>query len=85
MPEGAPGVTGLRSGGTVARGPACAASRPLLRLLQAGTGHVDPDHETGRVRGVLCFNRNPVLSKLRDGPAVLCRGIVYLEGNAWKP
>ncbi|RFU87072.1 recombination endonuclease VII [Streptomyces triticagri] len=53
--------------------------------LKAPAVHVDHDHETGRVRGVLCFNCNSALGKLGDDPDALTRAISYLEGIPWKP
>ncbi|MFF0743586.1 endonuclease VII domain-containing protein [Streptomyces sp. NPDC004111] len=53
--------------------------------LKAPAVHVDHCHETGRVRGVLCFNCNAALGLLGDDPDALRRAIAYLEGNAWKP
>ncbi|WP_324607762.1 endonuclease VII domain-containing protein [Streptomyces sp. NRRL F-5123] len=53
--------------------------------LAAPPIHVDHCHETGRVRGVLCFNCNSAIGKLGDDPGTLRRAIAYLEGNAWKP
>ncbi|MFJ9375440.1 endonuclease VII domain-containing protein [Streptomyces sp. NPDC101455] len=47
--------------------------------------HVDHCHQTGRVRGVLCFNCNSGIGLLRDDPAAEYRAADYLEGNAWKP
>jgi hypothetical protein len=47
--------------------------------------HVDHCHETGRVRGVLCFNCNAAVGQLGDDPGSPRRAIAYLEGNAWKP
>ena len=41
--------------------------------------HVDHDHETGKVRGVLCFNCNQALGNVRDDPAVLQGLIRYLR------
>jgi hypothetical protein len=41
--------------------------------------HVDHDHETGEVRGILCFNCNQALGNVRDNSMVL-RGLArYLE------
>ncbi|MEW2486198.1 endonuclease VII domain-containing protein [Streptomyces sp. NPDC048411] len=53
--------------------------------LAAPAVHVDHCHETGRVRGVLCFNCNSAIGKMGDDPDTLRRAIAYLEGNAWKP
>ncbi|GAA3490420.1 endonuclease VII domain-containing protein [Streptomyces cremeus] len=53
--------------------------------LKAPAVHVDHCHETGRVRGVLCFNCNAALGQLGDDPDTFNRAIAYLEGNAWKP
>lgn len=41
--------------------------------------HVDHDHATGKVRGVLCFNCNSILGHARDNPQVLRDLIKYLE------
>lgn len=47
--------------------------------------HVDHDHETGRVRGILCFACNAALGQMRDQPDALRRAADYLEGIVWKP
>ncbi|MDT0451319.1 endonuclease VII domain-containing protein [Streptomyces hesseae] len=53
--------------------------------LAARPEHVDHDHETGAVRGVLCFSCNAALGQLKDRPDAARRAADYLEGNVWKP
>ncbi|MGI8708437.1 MAG: endonuclease VII domain-containing protein [Actinomycetota bacterium] len=43
--------------------------------------HVDHDHGTGLVRGILCFNCNRGLGKLREDPGLMRAAIDYLEGT----
>ena len=44
--------------------------------------HVDHDHETGRIRGLLCFRCNNALGDLEDDPALLRVATRYLEPPA---
>jgi len=44
--------------------------------------HVDHDHTTGKVRGVLCFNCNQALGNVRDNPATLHQLSRYLRRHA---
>jgi hypothetical protein len=49
--------------------------------LQAPAVHVDHDHVTGEVRGMLCFRCNAGLGQLGDSPRTLRRAADYLEGR----
>lgn len=56
----------------------CALCRQLPKSRSL---HVDHDHETGRVRGLLCMKCNRALGYLQDSPVLLRTAAKYLEGK----
>lgn len=59
--------------------------RVCVICLAAVPEHVDHDHATGAVRGVLCFSCNAALGQFKDRPDAMRRAAAYVEGNVWKP
>jgi hypothetical protein len=41
--------------------------------------HIDHDHKTGRIRGLLCHNCNVLLGHAHEDPAILQAAIDYLS------
>jgi hypothetical protein len=44
--------------------------------------HVDHDHSTGKVRGILCFCCNNALADFQDDPSVLRKAASYVTTNS---
>lgn len=56
-----------------AQGQHCALCENNKRL------HVDHDHKTGKVRGLLCYNCNNGLGRFQDNTCILEKAIIYLN------
>ena len=56
-----------------------------LICLSAPAAHVDHDHQTGEIRGMLCFNCNGGLGQFKDDPVLLIRAEQYLNGGLARP
>ena len=52
---------------------------PICGRRLTNTTVVDHDHETGKVRGLLCSRCNSGLGMFEDNIRLLARAIVYLE------
>jgi hypothetical protein len=65
-----------------AQGRCCAICKGQTPRDKLGRGwHVDHDHATGRVRGILCLLCNWALGYFKDDPTILGSAIDYLEKN----
>jgi hypothetical protein len=60
-----------------AQGGRCAICKEMPERL--ASMHVDHDHATGEVRGLLCLNCNQGIGKLKDDASLLLRAAFYLR------
>lgn len=60
----------------------CPATEPGGPPDRRGFWHIDHDHMTGRVRGLLCLNCNTSLGRFGDSIEILQRAIDYLEKHS---
>jgi Recombination endonuclease VII len=62
-----------------------AAQHGVCAICQtAPAAHVDHDHQSGRVRGLLCFRCNAAIGQLDDDPLVLRRAARYVERGGFR-
>jgi len=62
------------------QGELCAICRSVLQPMHKET-HIDHDHATGKVRGLLCGACNLGLGKFKDNPAALRAAAAYVEAE----
>lgn len=65
----------------------CAICTTPIKLYQGrGRGaHLDHDHKTGVIRGLLCMNCNSALGKFKDSIPTLQSAIQYLQSSLTCP
>ena len=61
----------------------CGSVKDDAILGGAGFFHVDHNHETGKVRGLLCLSCNTLLGKAMDSPTILRAAVQYLEDKGY--
>lgn len=63
----------------VAQGGVCAICREPIQDIRGYSPHVDHDHSTGKIRGILCHQCNNGLGLFKDDPKCLRAAAEYLE------
>ena len=64
----------------LAQGSCCAICKTKESSSRnKGAMHVDHDHVSGKIRGILCQGCNVTLGKMRDSPELLRAAAAYLE------
>ena len=62
----------------------CYGCLQLINDTSDHTPHIDHDHRTGKVRGLLCSNCNHALGMVHDDPTILRRLMAYLDYDLTK-
>ena len=63
----------------VEQGGKCAICLSVMQMTGHSGAHIDHDHETGLVRGLLCRRCNTGLGLFGDNPSTLTAAADYLE------
>lgn len=59
----------------------CGTPFELVSTSRTKTACVDHNHKTGEVRGLLCWNCNVALGKLKEDPNIVMNAYKYLTGD----
>ena len=62
----------------------CALCEKELQIEATGKWVVDHNHQTGKIRGVLCYPCNVALGQFQDDPRMLIRAIEYLHSRPFQ-
>jgi hypothetical protein len=75
------GITGPEFEALLAKqeGKCAICCLPVKEGRGAGCAHVDHDHKTGKVRGILCHGCNTGLGCFKDSPVLLLSAADYLR------
>lgn len=57
----------------------CAICQIDLKMLESKKVHIDHDHETGKVRGILCNHCNVMIGMAKEDLSILEKAIKYLD------
>ena len=49
------------------------------KVPQLGKPRIDHNHNTGKIRGLLCDECNLVLGKCKENPLILIKAAIYLK------
>lgn len=63
------------------QGDSCAICQTMEPGGRHNTWHIDHDHVTGKVRGLLCWLCNSGLGKFKDDSYLLGKAVKYLENH----
>jgi len=61
------------------KGKCLICGRDFDKIYFPQNTHIDHDHKTGKVRGLLCNNCNVILGNAFDNPLILINAIKYLQ------
>lgn len=68
-----------------AQGGGCAICGTTVNPQRGKSMHLDHDHKTGAVRGILCHPHNVLLGLVNDDTSLLLKAIGYLEKHSCLP